>query len=78
MTFGLGPAAAAADAKLRSFVRGANVRYVSLLDRFCNAEGCLIFAPPLNGVLTTSDSGHLTTPAAIFAAQGIKDAGLMR
>jgi hypothetical protein len=77
MKFGLNSDVPLLDNKLRSIIRHLAVDYVSLIDLFCDATGCLTFAPGSDD-LTSWDTGHITTPAAIFAAQYIRDAGLIR
>ena len=79
MTIGLNLRTLSVDAKLKLFMHSFSfVSYVSLIDRFCDSNGCLVFVPASASILTTSDREHLTTPAAIYAVRGIKDAGLVR
>ena len=66
---GLDPAAAAVDRTLRGDLDAGRVRYFSLIDFFCNAEGCLTHAPEGPTRLVTFDYGHLTTDGATLVAR---------
>lgn len=56
------------DERLRAVAVSAAARYLSLYKLFCNSDGCLTLAPE-SEILTSWDVGHITTPAALFAAQ---------
>lgn len=71
MKTGFRQATKVADAALRSLIPSSLAEYVSLVDRFCDANGCLVFAPGETRILTTSDIGHLTPPAAAYAVSTI-------
>jgi peptidoglycan/LPS O-acetylase OafA/YrhL len=51
---------------------GQQVRYISIIDHFCNAEGCLVYLGDdrLHG-LTSWDYGHLTPPASVDLARAV-------
>jgi len=58
------------DRFLRDLVAGEEgVRYVSVLEAFCNAEGCMTYVFDDPSQLTTWDRGHLTTSGARFLAR---------
>ena len=66
---GLEPLPAIDDGKLRGDLEARRVTYVSVIDFFCNAEGCLTHAPEGPTRLVTWDYGHLTTDGATLVAQ---------
>lgn len=59
---------AAVDRAFASVAAAAGVQYLSLLDVFCNEDGCLTKVPGTRSDLVTWDYGHLTTAAATFVA----------
>ncbi len=66
---GLDPAAAIVDRKLRGDLEAHRVTYFSLIDFFCDTDGCLTHTPEGPTHLVTFDYGHLTTDGATLVAQ---------
>ncbi len=70
---GLDPLAATVDGKLRRDLQARHVTYFSVIDFFCNAEGCLTHVPEGPTRLVTWDYGHLTTDGATLVARKLAD-----
>ncbi len=67
----LQPEALRTDRLLRDrFAGSTEVVYISLIERLCDAEGCLVYLgdDPLEG-LTTYDYGHFTLPMSDYVAR---------
>jgi peptidoglycan/LPS O-acetylase OafA/YrhL len=74
---GLDPVAPIVDAKLRADFAGQRVRYFSLIDFFCDADGCLTHTPDGPTRLVTFDYGHLTTDGATLVARRLAADGVL-
>ena len=70
---GLEPLAAIDDGTLRADLQARRVTYVSAIDFFCNADGCLTHAPEGAMHLVTWDYGHLTTDGATLLARKLAE-----
>ena len=66
---GLDPVAPIVDRKLRGDLAAHRVRYFSLIDFFCDTDGCLTHTPEGPTHLVTFDYGHLTTDGATLVAR---------
>ncbi len=72
--YGAGPAAegprqtVAAEAHLRAVSENSNIAYISLVDAFCNAKGCLTREDSDSGETFFLDIYHLTPAGSHFAA----------
>jgi hypothetical protein len=65
MTHGLVPHAEAVDKDLKALIRpDAVVKYFSVLDTLCNADGCLVRTTDDPTSFTAWDYGHLTAQGA--------------
>ncbi|HEY6894201.1 MAG TPA: acyltransferase family protein [Rhodanobacteraceae bacterium] len=69
---GLEPQPAIDDGKLRAGLAARRVEYVSAMDFFCNADGCLTHAPEGPTRLVSWDYGHLTTDGATLLARRLQ------
>lgn len=65
------------ESRLRSLAIEMGISYFSVLDAMCNGSGCLTTTPGNESVLTSWDSGHLTTPAATFIARKMIEQGML-
>jgi SGNH domain (fused to AT3 domains) len=54
------------------------ISYLSTMNVFCNADGCLAIVPGTKTDLVSWDSAHLTTPGAKYLAEAIKLLQLVR
>jgi hypothetical protein len=70
---GLEPRPASDDGALRSDLQSRRVTYVSAIDFFCNADGCLTHTPDGPTRLVTFDYGHLTTDGATLLARKLAE-----
>lgn len=61
------------DKKLKSSTRNSiNFNYISLIDYFCNKDGCLIhYEPDIAASITTHDYGHLSPVASYHLAKDL-------
>ena len=66
---GLEPRPPIDDSALRADLVARRVTYVSVIDFFCDADGCLTHAPEGPTRLVTWDYGHLTTDGATLVAR---------
>jgi hypothetical protein len=66
---GLEPRPPIDDNALRADLVARRVTYVSVIDFFCDADGCLTHAPEGPTRLVTWDYGHLTTDGATLVAR---------
>ncbi len=58
---------------------GHQMRYVSIIDHFCNTGGCLVYLGDDRMLgLTSWDYGHLTPPASVDLAKGVLAAAVMQ
>jgi peptidoglycan/LPS O-acetylase OafA/YrhL len=73
--FGLNPAVAEVDSRLRAKLAGRDdLIYVSAFDAMCDDDGCLARTGDTADTLTSWDYGHLTTPGAVFLARAMSNA----
>ena len=70
---GVDPVAAIVDRKLHADFASQRVTYFSLIDFFCDADGCLTHTPDGPTHLVTFDYGHLTTDGAKLVARKLVD-----
>jgi peptidoglycan/LPS O-acetylase OafA/YrhL len=56
----------ATDAVMRDIAIGEGVRFVSIFDAICNADGCLTHGPASSSELLFFDHGHLTLEGAAY------------
>ena len=68
---------ATADRQLRRELVPRQVKYFSLTDFLCTDAGCLTHVPEGETRLTTWDSGHLTTDAAVLVARQLAADGVL-
>lgn len=68
------------DARLqRTFPTNDRAAYVSVIDYFCNADGCLLYyGDDLSTGITSNDDGHLTPIAAQHFAEDVLARAVMR
>ena len=59
----------ALDAKMRATAQRHGVQYISLLDKLCNAEGCLVKLSDAPDALVGYDQGHLSLLGAEFVVK---------
>ena len=74
---GLDPAVPNADEHMRRDLEARGVAYFSLTGFFCTSGGCLTHVPGGETRLTTWDSGHLTTDAAVLVARQLAEDGVL-
>jgi SGNH domain (fused to AT3 domains) len=56
----------ALDAKMRAAAQRHGIHYISLLDKLCNADGCLVKLGDTPEALVGYDQGHLSLLGAEF------------
>jgi peptidoglycan/LPS O-acetylase OafA/YrhL len=66
---GLNPEAVVVDRKMHRDLEGSRATYVSLIDFFCDADGCLTHAPEGPTHPVTFDYGHLTIDGATLVVR---------
>jgi hypothetical protein len=59
----------ALDAKMRASAQRHGVQYISLLDKLCNADGCLVKLGDTPDALVGYDQGHLSLLGAEFVVK---------
>lgn len=59
----------ALDAKMRAAAQRHGVQYISLLDKLCNADGCLVKLGDTPDALVGYDQGHLSLLGAEFVVK---------
>jgi hypothetical protein len=59
----------ALDAKMRATAQRHGVQYISLLDKLCNADGCLVKLSDAPDALVGYDQGHLSLLGAEFVVK---------
>ena len=59
----------ATDAIFREIAAGENVRFVSIFDALCNADGCLSHTPVSRSELLAWDDGHMTIEGARYVVE---------
>jgi peptidoglycan/LPS O-acetylase OafA/YrhL len=57
------------DEALRSIANSEGVRFVSLFDALCNADGCLTHTPASRSEMLMRDRGHMTLEGAAYVVQ---------
>jgi hypothetical protein len=58
-----------------SFAASSNgIAYISMIDAFCNDDGCLTKTPGSASDLVTPDYGHFTTSGSLIAAYAVEPA----
>lgn len=68
----------AVDVRMERWFTDLGVEYISAMDPFCNAQGCLVVVPD-TGVPIAFDGSHLTVSGSLFLARAIVPAlGLSR
>ena len=68
--YGLDMDSIMADSKMKDFAIKLDVKYVSLIDHLCSAEGCLRITPPEFGTVAIAhDYGHFSKGGAEFVVQ---------
>ncbi|HEX5124496.1 MAG TPA: acyltransferase family protein [Rhodanobacteraceae bacterium] len=72
LTTGVNPAVVVVDGKMRRDLEGSRATYVSLIDFFCDARGCLTHTPEGPTHPITFDYGHLTTDGATLVARKLE------
>lgn len=70
---GLDPARAKSDRVLQAGAEGVrNLTYVSVIDRLCDADGCIGMLPgSANRDLLSFDAGHLTPKGSVYVAEQV-------
>jgi peptidoglycan/LPS O-acetylase OafA/YrhL len=59
----------AADEAMRNIANNEHVRYISIFDALCDAEGCLTHTPASKSELLVWDHGHMTRAGATYIVQ---------
>jgi hypothetical protein len=57
------------DEALRSIANSEGVRFVSLFDALCNADGCLTHTPASRSEMLMRDRGHMTLEGAAYVVR---------
>lgn len=61
------------DSKLFKLAQSNNIHYISMINEFCNDDGCKVFLGESNEIsLSTWDYGHLTAEGSIFVSHLFK------
>lgn len=61
----------ATDAVMAKIAKREHVRFISIFDALCNAEGCLSHTPASRTELLAWDHGHLTVEGATYIVQNL-------
>jgi hypothetical protein len=61
------------EGEIKRISLSEGAQFFSLLDLFCNVDGCLTKTSNSRSRLLTWDYGHLTTDGAVIVAQAIRD-----
>jgi hypothetical protein len=69
----------AIDSELKSKLpQSASVRFVSVIDYFCNSEGCLVYdGDDIREGITSWDYAHLTPVASYHFARDVLASNIM-